>query len=39
MSHVVGQETIRAHMRAMVRGYLREICASKPGGSLAHCLF
>jgi AcrR family transcriptional regulator len=31
MNHVVGQATIRAHMRAMVRGYLREMCAPKAG--------
>jgi AcrR family transcriptional regulator len=34
MSYAVDKETIRSHMHAMVRGYLREMCA--PGGGGAH---
>jgi AcrR family transcriptional regulator len=31
MNHVVDKETIRAHMHAMARGYLREMCAPRTG--------
>jgi AcrR family transcriptional regulator len=32
MNYVVDKETIRAHMHAMARGYLREMCAPRTGG-------
>jgi AcrR family transcriptional regulator len=32
MNYVVDKEMIRAHMNAMVRGYLREMCAPRTGG-------
>jgi AcrR family transcriptional regulator len=31
MNYIADQETIRAHMRAMVRGYLREMCGPGTG--------